>query len=88
MRIDRIVLLGIALVMLNACRHPIEIWGEGDILSATGDRDCLLEDFQAGLANCVENDVTGDYEETYTGVPRAGYQFRRWANYCKSVLTN
>ena len=73
----------LVLFAVTACRHPIEIIGEGDVMSATGDRDCLLEDYEARLANCVENDVRGAYEETYFAVPRTGWQFGGWGqHYC------
>lgn len=64
------------------CSHPIEIVGEGDVLSASGDRDCLLEEFHAGLDKCSKNYVLGDYVETYTAVPRPGWEFEGWGNYC------
>ena len=43
---------------------------------------CLLEDAQANLDNCSENLVSDSYAETYFGVPRAGWSFHRWGNYC------
>ncbi|MEZ5570843.1 MAG: hypothetical protein R3E64_02375 [Halioglobus sp.] len=76
-----LALLG-ALLLLQACSHPIEIVGEGDILSESGDRDCLLEQHAAGLDNCSRNLVVNDYVETYFAVPRTGWRFHRWANYC------
>lgn len=82
MKTIKIVLLAIALLSLYACRHPIEIVGEGDVLSASGGRTCLLEDFQAGLDNCSKNTVDGAYQETYYAVPRAGWQFDHWGSYC------
>lgn len=79
----------LVLLMVSGCRHPLQIWGEGDILSASGLRDCYLEDFQSGQANCTENEVQGEYFETYTAVARPGYQFRRWGRpYCATALTN
>lgn len=69
-----------------ACSHPLEIVGEGDILSATGDKDCLLEEYLAGEDNCAKKLVIGDYLEIYFAVPRAGWQFDRWENYCQDVL--
>ncbi|CAA0118108.1 Uncharacterised protein [Halioglobus japonicus] len=73
-----------------ACSHPIEIRGKGagDVVSYTATRDCYLEDYQQGLTNCSENLVTGAYDETYTAVPRADAQFRRWGNYCDNATTN
>jgi hypothetical protein len=79
----------ITLLLLPACYQPIEIFGEGDVISASGLRDCLLEDYLAGQTNCTENEITGAYSETYTGVARSGYQFRRWAAPgCQTALTN
>jgi len=49
--ITRVVIAALALT-LAGCRHPIEIIGQGDVLSATGDRDCLLEDLQASKKIC------------------------------------
>ncbi len=42
------------LVLVGACSHPIEIIGDGDVLSASGNRHCLLEDHQSGQANCTK----------------------------------
>ncbi len=76
------------LVLVTACSHPLEIVGEGDILSASGNRTCLLEDYRAGLDNCSKNYAIGAYEETYYAVPRAGWQFDHWANYCTNATSN
>lgn len=78
----RLVPIALLLLPLIACRHPIEIIGEGDVVSASGNRDCLLEDFQGGHTNCTKNRVRGKYNETYFAVPRAGSQFVAWGNYC------
>jgi len=85
----RVVLgaIGLSLVLLG-CSHPLEIVGEGDILSASGDRDCLFEDELAGADNCAENLVVEAYDETYYGVARPGWHFHRWANYCQSAPGN
>lgn len=72
---------------LLGCSHPIEIVGEGDVLSASGDRDCLLEEEAAGLANCSRNWVVGDYYETYYAAPRSDWQFHRWGSYCTTNTT-
>lgn len=74
-----------ALFFVAACDHPIEIVGQGDVLSASGDRNCLLEEFQAGNTNCTKNTVVSAYKETYFAVPRSGWQFSRWENYCTDV---
>ena len=78
----RCILLLSLLAWVTACSHPIEIVGEGNVLSASGTRDCYLVEAQAQSPNCTENLVTGDYLETYTGVALPGWQFHRWANYC------
>ncbi|MFK7975212.1 MAG: hypothetical protein AB8C02_17470, partial [Halioglobus sp.] len=64
------------LVVIVGCSHPLEISGEGDIVSASGDRDCSLEAFNAGQPNCTENNVSGAYSETYYAVPRPGWEFQ------------
>lgn len=58
--------------MLAACYHPLEIEGEGDIVSSTGTHDCALEQ------QPCDNLVTGDYNVTYTAVPREGWKFVAW----------
>ncbi len=68
--------------LLAACSHPLEIEGEGDIISASGSRDCLLEDYLAGADQCAENIVTGAYQETYMPQARSGWRFDHWENYC------
>jgi hypothetical protein len=77
-----ILTLLVVSVLLQGCSHPIDIVGEGDVLSASGDRDCLLEENEAALDKCKVNMVIDDYLETYYAVPRSGWQFHRWANYC------
>jgi hypothetical protein len=89
-RILKIVCISIALLFIQACSHPIEIVGEGDVMSSTGDRTCLLENFLAGDDVCSKNYVFGfdldqlpvlvpeDYAETYNPVPRTGWKFNHW----------
>lgn len=72
----------VVLALLQGCSHPIDIVGEGDVLSASGNRDCLLEEDAAGLDKCKVNMVIDDYLETYYAVPRTGWKFHRWDNYC------
>ncbi len=72
---------------LYACSHPLEIIGEGDILSSTGTRNCYLEDFQAGKDSCAVNLVVRDYQETYYAMPRDGWVFASWKNYCTDGST-
>ncbi len=84
----RLFTLLLILAFTAACSHPLEIVGEGDILSASGDRDCLLEDFQAGAENCTRNTVSDEYQETYYAQPRPGWKFDHWKNYCKDTDVN
>lgn len=82
-----LALLGLS-ILATGCGHPIKIIGEGDVTSASGNRDCLYEDHQAGLVNCTTNLVITDYNETYYGVPRPGWRFHRWASYCANSSSN
>lgn len=85
----KLSLLAAVMLLGQACKHPIVIFGEGDVLSASNTRNCLLEEFQAGLPNCTQNEtVNSAYVETYTAVPRPGWQFRRWASYCNKTPQN
>ena len=70
------------LLLATACNHPIEIVGEGDVVSASGTRDCLRADPAADATSCTDNLVIGEYGETYTAVPAEGWHFHRWVNYC------
>ena len=77
------VLSTAALILLTyACSHPIEIVGDGDVLSLSGNRDCFLEDYLGGQDNCTKNYVIGAYDETYFAAPRPGQKFDGWGNYC------
>jgi hypothetical protein len=88
MELLKLVSIGIALLFIQACSHPIEIVGEGDVTSTPGNRSCLLEDYTAGQDNCTKNYVLGAYNETYTATPRVGWLFDRWGNYCAASTTN
>jgi hypothetical protein len=54
------------------CSHPLEIEGQGDIVSSTGERNCSIAE------QPCDNLVVFDYVETYTAVPKAGNQFVGW----------
>ena len=84
------VLVTVMLAALStACSHPLEPIGDGDILSLSNTRNCLLEDYQAGLGSCDDNFVAGsDYTETYIAHARPGWKFLRWENYCTDALDN
>ncbi|MEM9257230.1 MAG: hypothetical protein AAGA91_17440 [Pseudomonadota bacterium] len=68
----KLLLVVLALWFLGACSHPLEIVGEGDIESSTGSNDCELED------EPCSNIVAGDYNVSYTAVPRSGWEFVGW----------
>ncbi len=72
------LLLIVMLGALGACTHPLEIVGEGDILSASGERDCLMEDQPCKAVALTE------YLETYTAVARQGSTFVGWEG-CSST---
>ena len=59
---------------LAGCTHPLEIVGDGDIRSSSGDHDCLLEELPCKVV------VTGDYVDTYIPEPRSGFRFVGWDN--------
>ena len=87
-RIRLLLTVLVTVVLATACNHPIEIVGEGDVISSTGTRDCTLVDYNAGSTNCTENAIVGEYDETYTGVAAPGWHFHRWASYCTDATTN
>lgn len=70
----------LVLFLLQACKHPLAIEGEGDIIERlAGLRGCSLEEFQAGSSRCAENDVVEEnYIVSYEGVPRPGWRFVAW----------
>jgi hypothetical protein len=72
--------LAILLGLVYGCGHPIEIVGEGDVLSTTGTRNCYYEDYLAGADSCSKNLVIHEYSETYFAVPREGWEFEKWLN--------
>ncbi|MDG2048339.1 MAG: hypothetical protein P8J79_14105 [Halioglobus sp.] len=60
------------LICVTGCSHPLDVVGNGDIISSNGGHDCLLEDHPCA------NYVIGDYDVTYTAMPRAGWIFSKW----------
>ena len=75
MNLAKLVTISIALLYIQACSHPIEIVGQGDVTSASGNRNYYLEDIQQAKVNCTKNYAIGAYQETYYAIPRAGWQF-------------
>ncbi len=70
-------------IALQACKHPLAIVGEGDIVDANNSgRGCTLEQFQARDTACTENEVNGDYFVNYEAVARPGWRFVRWDGPC------
>jgi hypothetical protein len=88
MKLMKLLSISMIFLVVQACSHPIEIEGDGDVLSLSGDRDCLLEDFQAGDDVCALNLVVAEYEETYQAEPRSGWVFDHWGNYCLNATDN
>lgn len=77
MRLIPIVLLFI----LGACSHPLQIVGQGDIVSASGTRDCLYDTYSVHADPTTEpcpNTVVAAYEEVYSAVPKPGWTFAGW----------
>lgn len=58
--------------LLIGCGHPLDIEGQGDIVSMSGERDCAKEN-----APC-ENTVVNEYVEAYTAEPHQGHAFIGW----------
>jgi N-acetylneuraminic acid mutarotase len=76
----RFLVLFSILLLLQACKHPLAIEGEGDIIERlAGHRGCTLEEFQANSARCTENEVVDeDYLVNYEAVPKPGWTFLGW----------
>ena len=72
------------LLVLPACKHPLAIVGEGDIVDLNGsDFGCTLEQYQADDAACLGNEVVDvDYHVNYAAIPRPGWKFVRWEGNC------
>jgi hypothetical protein len=81
----KVLAFSLASLFLYACSHPIEIVGQGDVTSASGNRNCYLEDFQTAKTNCTKNYAIGAYRETYYAIPRAGCKFDHWVTYCPTA---
>ena len=80
LRTSLVLILGL---LLGACRHPLVIKGQGDIIELNaGLRGCALEEFQAAWPRCAENEVSGDEAVRYRALPRPGWRFLRWDGYC------
>jgi hypothetical protein len=79
----KILAVVVAVLLLQACRHPLAIEGEGDIVDVNNSgHGCTLEQFQAQDTDCTENEVSGDYFVNYKAEPRLGWRFVRWDGPC------
>ncbi|MFT6757505.1 MAG: hypothetical protein ACJA0M_001385 [Chitinophagales bacterium] len=70
--ITRLFILNLFALFIIGCEHPIEIKGAGNVISASGKRDCLFKD------RPCSNLVIKDYVETYSPEPRDGWKFSEW----------
>ena len=63
------------LLFLQACKHPLAIEGQGNIIELLlGVRGCTLSEFQTSSPKCTDNQVIGEsYEVSYQAVPRPQY---------------
>ena len=68
------------MLLLQACKHPLHIEGEGDIVEVLyGHRGCSLEEFEANSPRCMDNEVNDEhYHVRYEAIAREGSEFVRW----------
>ena len=66
------LLLSVLALLLVGCGHSLSIQGKGDLSSASGTRNCTLEQQPCTFT------IVGDYVETYTAKPRDGWRFVGW----------
>ena len=79
----RVFCTALFLLVLPACKHPLAIVGEGDIVELNGSgRGCTLEQYQLQDAACTDNEATGDYLVNYRAIARPGWTFVRWDGAC------
>ena len=68
----RFLIVALASLALSACKLSVIVTGGGDVQSLSGTRDC------AG-GNVCEFEITDTtFTESFTAVPRDGYQFVKW----------
>ncbi len=71
------------ILILQACKHPLAVVGEGDIVDANNSgHGCTLEQFLTQDTACSENEVSGNYFVNYKAEPRPGWRFVRWEGPC------
>lgn len=66
------ILVLAAVFTLSSCRIGTAVFYGGDVLSASGTRDCM----QGRTCEFEVNDT--NFSETFTAVPRVGYAFVKW----------
>lgn len=76
------LLTATALFVLLGCKHPLEIIGQGDIVSLAGDRDCAWRDQPCMI---VFEDA---YVERYSATADEGWEFVSWTGCNNQVLDN
>jgi hypothetical protein len=76
----RVFITLVVFLLLQACKHPLAIEGEGDIVERNiGHRGCTLEEFEAGAPRCTDNAAVDEpYQVVYQAVPRPGWRFVGW----------
>ena len=80
--LPRVLLLLVAL-SASACRQPLAIQGEGDIIELNrSERGCALEEYQAGWSRCTDNEVNDSESLHYRALPRPGWRFSHWDGFC------
>jgi hypothetical protein len=68
----KILSLTVFALLVSGCKLAVMVPSEGNVVSSSGLRDC------AGPRYC-EFDITDDsFSETFTAVPRPGFEFVRW----------
>jgi len=82
----KLAFICLVLLLVNACSHPIEIVGEGDVASNTF-RFCNAGGDEPGQTNCSKNYVTGAYQVTYEALAHPGWKFDHWGN-CTDAVDN
>ena len=86
----RFLLAIFSLLLLQACKHPLAIEGEGDIVERlAGVRGCTLQEFQAGDPRCTENEVLeSEYVVSYEAIPHPGWVFSGWTGTGCATVTD
>lgn len=83
MKVLKLIHIFFAILILQGCKHPLSIVGEGDIVDLNNSgHGCTLEQFQSQDVACTENEVSGSYDVNYQAIPRPGWQFVRWEGPC------